>query len=92
MGCRNGRRFNWRPTISTGRDRVNAGDAAGVRYGMVPHCWRSAMNDPACPPSADELDPIETASRDEIAALQLDRLRADPAVRLRQCRPLQDEL
>ena len=34
------------------------------------------MNDPARPPSADELDPIETASRDEIAALQLDRLRA----------------
>ena len=32
------------------------------------------MIDPARPPSADELDPIETASRDEIAALQLDRL------------------
>ena len=34
------------------------------------------MNDPIRPPSPDELDPIETASRDEIAALQLTRLRA----------------
>ena len=34
------------------------------------------MNDPVRPPRPDELDPIETASRDEIAALQLDRLRA----------------
>ncbi|MDE0393029.1 MAG: phenylacetate--CoA ligase [Rhodospirillales bacterium] len=34
------------------------------------------MTDPARPPSPDELDPIETASRDEIAALQLARLRA----------------
>ena len=33
------------------------------------------MNDPARPPRPDELDPIETASRDEIAALQLTRLR-----------------
>ena len=34
------------------------------------------MTDPARPPRPDELDPIETASRDEIAALQLARLRA----------------
>ena len=34
------------------------------------------MTDPARPPSPDELDPIETASRDEIAALQLARLGA----------------
>ena len=34
------------------------------------------MNDSARPPGRDELDPIETASRDEIAALQLARLRA----------------
>ena len=34
------------------------------------------MNDPARPPSPGELDPIETASRDEIAALQLTRMRA----------------
>ena len=34
------------------------------------------MNDPVRPPHPDELDPIETASRDEIAALQLTRLRA----------------
>ena len=34
------------------------------------------MTDPARPPRPDELDPIETASRDEIAALQLTRLRA----------------
>ena len=34
------------------------------------------MNDPARPPSPNELDPIEAASRDEIAALQLTRLRA----------------
>ena len=34
------------------------------------------MNDSAHAPSRDELDPIETASRDEIAALQLTRLRA----------------
>ena len=34
------------------------------------------MTDPARPPRPDELDPIETASRDEIAALQLSRLRA----------------
>ncbi len=34
------------------------------------------MTDPARPPRPDELDPIETASRDEIAALQLERLRA----------------
>ena len=34
------------------------------------------MNEPVCPPSPDEIDPIETASRDEIAALQLRRLRA----------------
>ena len=33
------------------------------------------MNDPVCPPRPDQLDPIETASRDEIAALQLARLR-----------------
>ena len=33
------------------------------------------MNDPVCPPRPDQLDPIETASRDEIAALQLTRLR-----------------
>ena len=33
------------------------------------------MNDSARPPSSDELDPIETASRDEIAALQIARLR-----------------
>ena len=33
------------------------------------------MNDSARPPSPDELDPIEIASRDEIAALQLARLR-----------------
>ena len=80
MGCRNGRRFNWRPTISTGRDRVNAGGAAGARCAMVRHCWRNAMNDPVRPPRPDELDPIETASRDEIAALQLDAAARDPAV------------
>ncbi len=34
------------------------------------------MTDPARPPSPDELDPIETASRDEIGALQLARLGA----------------
>ena len=34
------------------------------------------MTEPARPPRPDELDPIETASRDEIAALQLTRLRA----------------
>ena len=34
------------------------------------------MNDPVRPPSQDELDPIERASRDEIAALQLTRLQA----------------
>ena len=34
------------------------------------------MNDPARPPRPDELDPIETASRDEITALQLTRMRA----------------
>ncbi len=34
------------------------------------------MNDPVRPPRPDELDPIETASRDEIAALQLTRLQA----------------
>ncbi len=34
------------------------------------------MTDSVRPPSRDELDPIETASRDEIAALQLTRLRA----------------
>ena len=34
------------------------------------------MIDPARAPDPNELDPIETASRDEIAALQLDRLRA----------------
>ena len=34
------------------------------------------MTEPARPPRPDELDPIETASRDEIAALQLERLRA----------------
>ena len=34
------------------------------------------MTGPARPPSPDELDPIETASRDEIAALQLMRLGA----------------
>ena len=34
------------------------------------------MNLPVQPPSPDELDPIETASRDEITALQLTRLRA----------------
>ena len=34
------------------------------------------MNDPARPPRRDELDPIETASRDEITALQLTRMRA----------------
>ncbi len=34
------------------------------------------MNQPVQPPSPDELDPIEIASRDEIAALQLTRLRA----------------
>ena len=33
------------------------------------------MNDAALPPRPDELDPIETASRDEIAALQLARLK-----------------
>ena len=33
------------------------------------------MNDPARPPRPDELDPIEIASRDEIATLQLARLR-----------------
>ena len=33
------------------------------------------MNDSARPPSPDELDSIETASRDEIATLQLARLR-----------------
>jgi len=34
------------------------------------------MIDPVRPPEPSELDPIETASRDEIAALQLTRLRA----------------
>ncbi len=34
------------------------------------------MNDRARPPDPDELEPIETASRDEIAALQLARLRS----------------
>ena len=34
------------------------------------------MIDPVRPPEPNELDPIETASRDQIAALQLDRLRA----------------
>ncbi len=34
------------------------------------------MNDPVRPPEPSTLDPIETASRDEIAALQLTRLRA----------------
>ena len=34
------------------------------------------MIDPVRPPEPSELDPIETASRDEIAALQLMRLRA----------------
>ena len=34
------------------------------------------MNDPVRPPEPSALDPIETASRDEIAALQLTRLRA----------------
>ena len=34
------------------------------------------MNDPTRPSDPNELDPIETASRDEIAALQLTRLRA----------------
>ena len=34
------------------------------------------MNDPARPPRPDELDSIETASRDEITALQLTRMRA----------------
>ena len=34
------------------------------------------MIDPAAPPNPNELDPIETASRDEIAAVQLTRLRA----------------
>ena len=34
------------------------------------------MTEPARPPRPDELDPIETASRDEIGALQLTRLRA----------------
>ena len=34
------------------------------------------MSDPVRPPEPSELDPIETASRDEIAALQLKRLRA----------------
>ena len=34
------------------------------------------MNDPARPPRPDELDPIETASRDEITALQLTRMRS----------------
>ena len=34
------------------------------------------MNDAVHPPRPDELDPIETASRDEIAALQLTRLQA----------------
>ena len=34
------------------------------------------MNDPIRPPRPDELDPIETASRDEIAVLQLTQLRA----------------
>ena len=34
------------------------------------------MNDPVRPPRPDELDPIESASRDEIAALQLTRLQA----------------
>ena len=33
------------------------------------------MNDSARPPRPDELDSIETASRDEIATLQLARLR-----------------
>ena len=33
------------------------------------------MNQPVQPPSPDELDPIEIASRDEIATLQLARLR-----------------
>ena len=34
------------------------------------------MIDPAAPANPNELDPIETASRDEIAAVQLTRLRA----------------
>ena len=34
------------------------------------------MNEPALPSNPNDLDPIETASRDEIAALQLTRLRA----------------
>ena len=43
---------------------------AGRRFRM------DAMVDLLRPPSPDELEPIETASRDEIAALQLTRLRA----------------
>ena len=76
VGCRNGRHRNRRPTIRAGRAPVNAGDATGGRYAMVQHCWRNAMNDPARPPRPDELDPIETASRDEITALQLTRMRS----------------
>ncbi len=44
------------------------------------------------PPERHELDPIEIASRDEIAALQLARLRGDAAPRLRQRRPLPDDV
>ena len=39
------------------------------------HIKMDAMTDTTRPPDPDELEPIETASRDEIAALQLTRLR-----------------
>ena len=65
-GARCGRPFDRRRTIRAGRGRVNAGDATGAGCAMVRHRKRDAMNDPVRPPRPDELDLIESASRDEI--------------------------
>ena len=40
-------------------------------------------------PARESFDPIETASRDEITALQLERLKWSSCLRVQQCRSLQ---
>ena len=67
-----------RATGSRACDRVDAGDASRRRSGGC------AM--PVKAPRPGELEPIETASRDELAALQLERMQLVARARLRQRR------
>ena len=69
------------PAARTGQTR-----AIVLSLGGGPMASKRAQT--AIAPKRDELEPIEIASRDEIAALQLDAAEVDAAARLRQRRRL----